>query len=382
MANLPDGSLRSLIDTLRGNGVEVANMFAIDPLTDRLWVAATAPDAEDGTVDGVSELGALFRLELVPSGGGHAIVEICHRSFAGGSASTPTLRSDGSRIYLGDNLGKLLAINEDCSDAWEIDLGAQIFGSVSVPGENGEIFASSAQFVAKLVDRGASAELIWTAAIDPFQDLSGSQRNFNLNLVTAGANGLAFQAGAGLLTSTALPAAVGVGILDRERGTIRSFAAGGEETVAVMSTGPDGFLYIGNSPLRRLFAHVLGLSPKPLRGGITKFVPERLDLLLRDASCAGEGRARNARALVDACEGSARAEVRVLRALASQARRASVAALAENDLSAARAHRFERWLARRDQKLATTESDTSVLLLRRGLRLAERVFGRICRTLS
>jgi hypothetical protein len=144
MVDVPDGALQALISTLRGNGVEVGNMFALDPRTGRLWVAATAPDAEDGAIDGVSELGALYRLELVPSGAGHDIVEVCHRSFAGGTASTPTLSADGSRIYLGDNFGKLLAIKDDCSDAWELDLGAQIFGSVSVPGENHEIFASSA----------------------------------------------------------------------------------------------------------------------------------------------------------------------------------------------------------------------------------------------
>src|SRR6185436_15910912 len=62
LANIPDGGLQTLVSSLLGNDTEVANMFAIDPWTGRLWVAATAPDAEDGTTDGISELGALFRL--------------------------------------------------------------------------------------------------------------------------------------------------------------------------------------------------------------------------------------------------------------------------------------------------------------------------------
>jgi len=41
----------------------------VDVHTGRLWVAATAPDEEDGAVDGVSsEFGALYWLELVTAG--------------------------------------------------------------------------------------------------------------------------------------------------------------------------------------------------------------------------------------------------------------------------------------------------------------------------
>ena len=111
LVNVPPGSLPIFTAALLGNGVRVANMFSVDPATSQLWVAATAPDGEDGTVDGVSQLGALFRLGLVAGTAGYQIQEVCHRSFSGGSASTPTVSADGSRIYLGDNTSLLLAID-------------------------------------------------------------------------------------------------------------------------------------------------------------------------------------------------------------------------------------------------------------------------------
>jgi hypothetical protein len=85
---LPPGSLQRVVAILLGNDTEVANMFAIDPGAGRLWVAATAPDAEDGAADGVSTLGALYGLDVVPVGGTYQVVEACHGSFAGGSASS------------------------------------------------------------------------------------------------------------------------------------------------------------------------------------------------------------------------------------------------------------------------------------------------------
>ena len=374
LADVPDGGLQGLISTLLGNASEVANMFAVDPWTDRLWVNATAPDAEDGTADGVSQLGALFRLELVARGAAHDVVEVCHRPFAGGSASTPTLDAAGARVYLGDNFGKLIAVNADCSDAWELDLGAQIIGSVSVPADRHEIYASTGTFVAKVIDEGASGRLEWKATIDPFAGLSGAQTNFNLDLVTAASNGLAFQGGAGIvMNGTPLPSAVGVGIIDRETGVVRSFAAGGEETVAVMSVGPDGAMYIGNSPVRRLFAHALNLSPAPIRGGITKFERARLDLLVRDAACAGQTRGRNASANALACPDSAFADAVQMRELAAEA----LGAVEDGGLIGVQAAKASKRLRKADVILAGAESGRPKAL-RRALRKATRALGRVC----
>ena len=377
--NLPAGSLPQFTAALLGNNVEVANMFAIDPRSGRLWVAATAPDAEDGTVDGLSSLGALYGLDVVDGTAGDVIVEACHRSFAGGSASTPTLRADGTRIYLGDNFGKLLAIDDSCNDVWEVDLGSQIFGSVAVSADNREVYASTQLGISKVTDEGAVGALVWTANLDVF-DLAPGQQNLNMNLVAIGANGLAFQAGAGvILNNVSIPSLVGVGALDRDTGAVRYFAGGGEETVAVMSTGPDGVLYIGNSPVRRLFGFVLGLSPAPLRGGITKFVPQRFDLLMRDAACAGEARALNAWENQALCPDAAAADIVQIRELIEQIRAASGRAIADGNLTAWRWRHFDRRLNRAEKRLDEAEATlpTGRRLRRAGLHLR-----RVCRVLS
>ena len=95
------------IDVLLGGNSEVANNLSVDPRTGRLWIAASARDGEDGTVDGVSELGAVYRFDVVPrrAAAGRS-PEVCHRSFPGGSASTPTLGQNGTRVYLGDDAGR------------------------------------------------------------------------------------------------------------------------------------------------------------------------------------------------------------------------------------------------------------------------------------
>jgi hypothetical protein len=68
LADIGGRPISEVVDVLLGNGVEVANYFSIAAGTGRLWVAATAPDGEDGTVDGVSQLGALYGIDLVPAG--------------------------------------------------------------------------------------------------------------------------------------------------------------------------------------------------------------------------------------------------------------------------------------------------------------------------
>ena len=42
-----------------GGGACVSNYFAIDPNNGRIYIAATAADEHDGTIDGFSEDGAL-----------------------------------------------------------------------------------------------------------------------------------------------------------------------------------------------------------------------------------------------------------------------------------------------------------------------------------
>ena len=364
LVNLPENSIDQLIDIALGNDVEVANMFSIDPVTGRMWVVATAPDGEDGTVDGISAYGALYGLDLIAGGTGLQIVEGCRRTFAGGSATTPALPPDGSRVYVGDNDGVLIAVDRDCNDLWEVPLPSQIFGSIAVSSDNAEVYASTQAGIAKVVDHDTFAELAWHANLDLF-NLAPSAVNLNLNLVAIGANGLGFQAGAGgILNGVALPNPLGVGVLDRDTGQVRSFVLGGEETIAAINTGPDGSLYLGNSPLRRIFSRVLGISSRPLLGGITKYAADRPDLLMRDAACAASARVVNAREHQDECPDSARADARQARELVAQARANAQAAIDDGLIRDKRWAYLDRRLAGADEQLALAETTLDRRLLR------------------
>jgi len=316
------GGGAELLSVLLGNETEVANFFSIDPATGTLWVAATAPDAEDGTTDGVSELGALYALEVEDEGGTLTVVERCHASFDGGSASTPALRQDGTRVFVADNVGTLIAIDPDCSEAWRFDIGAQVIGSIGVASDNGEIYAATGTEIVSVTDEGDSAALRFRVT-PPGPTPEPRERAFNLNLVAITESGIAYQAGVGReLAGQGLPRTTGVGLLDRATGELRYFTEGLDETVAVMSVGPDGGLYIGNSPLRRAIHRAVygATASEPLRGGITRFAPDER-ALAREAVCAGAVRAANAAAQTD-CPESVAADTEQLGWLIAQARAA------------------------------------------------------------
>jgi outer membrane protein assembly factor BamB len=335
----PDSNTFSMLSAvLLGFDSKVANYFAIDPHTGRMFVAATAPDDEDGTVDGISELGALYCLEIVLAGGPpYSVQELYHTNFMGGTASSPALKADGTRVYLGDNLGNLIALDaSDGSKVWEVNVGTQIYGSVAVASDNDEIYTSNAEAVTKLKDNGATVSQEWRSLLAGYNPGLGQQL-FNLNLATVGANGIYVQSGAGYTVgTTALPLALGVGLVDRETGQMRYFAGGREETVSAVSVGPDGAVYFGHSPFRRAAAYALFdfLSAPPVTGGVGKYAPRRLDLLIRDAACAASTRALNAHAFAGTCPDSEAADIRQIQALIDQSRRSSVKAIADGDLAA------------------------------------------------
>jgi hypothetical protein len=60
----------SAVNYIYGGGGVVTNFFSIDADSSRIYMAATAPDAEDGTEDGRSELGAIYVLDLIDDGNG------------------------------------------------------------------------------------------------------------------------------------------------------------------------------------------------------------------------------------------------------------------------------------------------------------------------
>ena len=176
----------------------------------------------------------------------------------------------------------------------ELDVGEQIFGSISVASDNGELYLPAATSIIKVVDEGEGARLVWRGALDMYPEL-GLNKNTRSLTATITANGLAFMESSELQVGPGLMLSLGTGLMDRETGKVRSFVEGREDSVSVTSIGPDGSIYIGHSPSKRIFASAIfgGMLPK-LTGGIQKYAAVRPDLLIRDAVHAAEGRVRNA----------------------------------------------------------------------------------------
>jgi len=379
----PTGSgVLPLINVLLGGDSEVANNLSVDPRTGRLWIAASARDGEDGRTDGLSELGALYRFDVVRAGDGWTLAEVCHRSFAGGSASTPTLGQNGTRAYLGDDAGALIAIDtDDCREAWRVPLDSQIFGSIAATSDGRELFAASAGGIFQVFDDGDHGRRGWTAALDLYDvpsDLTG-YGGMNLLLAGVGANGLLIQAGVGIRSGTqALPVRTGIAHVDRLTGTPRWFADGLEESLGAMSTGPDGALYLPHAPLRRAFSLALGLTTEPLVGGISKWASTRDDLLARDAACAAADRAANAASERTACPDSAIADLTQVDALRAQMLVAVDGAVTAGVLDAGVRRRVRRLAA----KVRRPPGRRTGLTATRYHRKAAGVLGRACRLLS
>jgi hypothetical protein len=133
---------------------------------------------------------------------------------------------------------------------------------------------------------------------------------------------------------------VGVGLLDRVTGELRSFTEGREESIAVTSVGPQGGIYTASSPVRRVSGKVLNPNDPNVAdiiGGITRYKPVRNDLLVRDASCAAGVRARNAATVEESAPASAGQDIRQIQVLIDQSRAAVARAASDEDLDAATA---------------------------------------------
>ena len=316
------GLFTAITDVIFGNGFKIANFYAIDPNTGRLYIAATAPDEQDGAADGISQNGALHLLELVGDApGNYQLRSVRYYAFEGGTGSTPTVSPGSERVMVSDDNGNVIALDAELNEVWRVDVGAQVAASVAVSADNHEIYAVTKFDIFKLIDRGTSGEIAWRARLDAYPGFT----NFNALTPTITANGIAVSVGAGRqIGQQHLMHKVGVGLLDRETGELRSFAEGREESIAVTVIGPDGGFYIANSPVRRAVVRgLLGDTAPPLVGGIQRYKPVRLDLLIRDATCAAAARARNAVDTASRHPESARDDLLRIKALVAQ----SVAAL-------------------------------------------------------
>lgn len=281
---LPDGLFTAMVRIIFGAGSEVSNFYAVDPNSGRLFVAATAPDEVDGSKDGVSANGAIYALDLVPSGNKLEPVIAARYDFDGGTGSTPTVSNDGKRLYITDENGNVMALDRDLQEIWRINVGDQVAASVAVSADNHELYAVTARDVFKLWDKGDHAEHAWKAQLDVFPN----HTNVNALTPTITANGIAVSIGASReLGENSLLMEAGFGLLDRDSGTVRGFVQGVEEGIAVTVVAADGGFTIAHSPVRRLGSKaIFGDSISPIIGGIARYKPSNYARLAREASCA------------------------------------------------------------------------------------------------
>jgi hypothetical protein len=293
-------------------------------------------------MDGLSELGAIYSFELADDGNGALAFRMLNAAeFIGGTGSTPSISEDGSRIYVSDNVGNVIAFDAELEELWRYDVGDAVAASIAVSPDNAELYAVTRRDIFKLTDLGDGARLDWAATLDGFAEDPRIEIEFNALTPTITANGVAVSVGGGyLIGDTTIMLKVGVGLLDRDTGELRSFAEGREESIAVTSVGPQGGIYTASSPVRRVSGKALNLEDPEVAdviGGISRYKPVRNDLLVRDASCAAGVRARNAAEIADSAPGSAMQDIRQIQVLIEQSRAAIDRAVAEADLDAASA---------------------------------------------
>jgi len=327
----------SAVNYIYGGGGIVTNYFSIDPDTSRIYIAATAPDAEDGTEDGRSEIGAIYALDLADNGeGGLAFQILGRKTFRGGTGSTPALSADGQRLYVSDNEGHVIALDSELKEVWRVDVGEPLVGSITVSPDNHELYAVTQNDVIQLIDNGDHGKRAWTAELNGFDGYANVDVQANALTATATANGVVIMIGGGKkLLGRTLMLHMGMGLLDRETGKLRYFAEGREDSLAMTVVASDGSLYVAHSPLRRAVGKAIypDLTPE-VTGGIARFKPIRLDLLARDAICAAEARAANASTLDHATEPAAiNTDIRQIKVLLTQAESAIPKAIGDGDMT-------------------------------------------------
>jgi len=350
-----------------GGGGIVTNYFSIDPQSGRIYMAATAPDSEDGTEDGRSEIGAIYSLDLVDNGSDGLEFKILNRAtFQGGTGSTPALSADGQRLYISDNAGHVIALDSDLKEMWRVDVGEPLVGSITVAADNNELYAITGSDVIQLIDKGDHGSRTWTAEMNGFEGYANVDVEFNSLTATATANGVVIMIGGGKsLLGRTMMLHVGMGLLDRKTGKLRYFAEGREDSVAMSIVAADGSIYVAHSPLRRAVGK--GLYPeltRDLTGGIARFKPIRLDLLARDAICAAEARGANASTLHQTAELAAiNADIRQMKLLFKQADNAMIKAVSDGDMSPEDAARLGNLLAQSTANLTPMGLTKSVAYL-------------------
>ena len=351
----------SAVNYIYGGGGVVTNFFSIDPDTSRIYMAATAPDAEDGTEDGRSELGAIYSLDLLDDGSGGLQFQLLNRkTFQGGTGSTPALSADGQRLYVSDNKGHVIALNSELNEVWRVNVGEPLVGSITVAADNNELYAVTAKDVIQLIDNGDSGSKAWTAELTGFDGYANVDVQANALTATVTANGVVIMVGGGKsLLGKTLMLHMGMGLLDRETGKLRYFAEGREDSLAMSVVAADGSIYVAHSPLRRAVGKAIYPElTADIIGGIARFKPIRLDLLARDAICAAEARSANASTLNPLSELTAiNTDIRQIKILFKQTGNAITQAVSEGDMTTEDASTLNNLLEQSASKLTPRNLD-------------------------
>ena len=234
--------------------------------------------------------------------------------------------------------------------------GAPLAASIAVSPDNGELYAVTRADVFKLLDHGDRASLEWTATFDAFGGYEDVEVEFQALTPTITANGIAVSVGGGkTIGDRALMLHVGLGLLDRVTGELRSFVVGREESIAVTSVGPDGSIYTASSPVRRVSGKAIYPDlTEDVIGGISRYKPIRNDLLARDATCAGGVRARNAATIADSAPASANEDIHQIQVLIDQSRAAISRAVSDGDLDTGAAEGLNAGLDEAEASLSSS----------------------------
>lgn len=355
----------SAVNYIYGGGGVVTNFFSIDPDSSRIYMAATAADAEDGTEDGRSELGAIYVLDLVDNGNGELEFQVLNsKTFQGGTGSTPALAADGHRLYVSDNAGHVIALDSELDEVWRVDVGEPLVGSITVSPDNNELYAVTASDVIQLIDNGDHGTRAWTAELTGFDGYANVDVQSNALTATVTANGVVIMIGGGkTLFGKTLMLHMGMGLLDRQTGKLRYFAEGREDSLAMSIVAADGSIYVAHSPLRRAAGKAIYPELTPdITGGIARFKPIRLDLLTRDAICAAEARSTNASTLKQTTELAAiNTDIRQIKVLLKQAGAAMIKAVGDGDMTPENADTLEVLLKQSAANLTPTNLEQAVI---------------------
>jgi hypothetical protein len=300
-------------------------------------------------------------------GNGGLEFELLNRmTFQGGTGSTPALSADGSRVYVSDNEGHVIALDHELNEVWRVNVGEPLVGSITVAPDNNELYAVTQNDVFQVIDHGDHGAVAWTAELNGFDGYANVDVQSNGLTATATANGVVVMIGGGKeILGRTIMLHVGMGLLDRQTGKLRYFAEGREDSLAMSVVAADGSIYVGHSPLRRavgkaLFPELTG----EVTGGVARFKPIRLDLLARDAICAAEARAANASTLDEIAEAAAiSADIRQIEFLITQAESAIETAVSDSDMTQGDADSLRDLLAQSSASLAAGELTSSATAL-------------------